>query len=342
MSSELESDVAIAKRPGKRRWHLKLIVLSVALLISLFAAEIALRLTGRFPPPPTTFECLDPDLYEADEDIGYRLIPSRTVTHKYPRRKNPRELTIVSNRHGFRLQREFDEPDDRQRVLVIGDSFVFGLGVEHEERFTNVVEQLRPAWRVDNLGLPGWGADLMLKAFQSIGPAAKPDVVVVCLYTDDFVRVRPFYTGVGFPIPRYKLDGDRLTPISYPKRRLVDALHLTQAISKVRWTYTSIEWNLNEAILDAIHDQAQELDSQLLLVFLPGHFDTDNDQKRRFWLCDYAADRGLPYADLTDSVHAHPIEDLFIKDNFHLNATGNRLVAEELASFLDQQVANSP
>jgi len=37
---------------------------------------------------------------------------------------------------------------------------VLGDGVAAEHRLTEVIEQLEPGWRVDNLGMSGYGVDL--------------------------------------------------------------------------------------------------------------------------------------------------------------------------------------
>src|ERR1700730_8325922 len=114
--------------------------------------EVALRISGRFKPAPYPFVCDRPELFQEFEPYGYRLWPSRTTKYTYPK-ENPRTLTVISNSAGFRSSREFNEPDKRMRVLVVGDSFVFGDGVEESERFTNVLESMQPDWRVDNLGM---------------------------------------------------------------------------------------------------------------------------------------------------------------------------------------------
>src|SRR5437899_3035923 len=53
----------------------------------------------------------------------------------------------------------------RRRILVLGDSFVFGYGVEQEEIFTTVLEGLLPATEVINAGVSGYGTDQELLWF---------------------------------------------------------------------------------------------------------------------------------------------------------------------------------
>jgi len=63
-------------------------------------------------------------------------------------------VTIHSNADGFRGG-DLHERDGRRRIVVLGDSMVFGSGVEERERFTERIEAAEPGWRVENLA---WSA----------------------------------------------------------------------------------------------------------------------------------------------------------------------------------------
>jgi hypothetical protein len=170
--------------------------------------------------------CFRPDLFQ-QVPWGYRLWPSRVFEHRYPP-KGPNIVKVVSNSDGFRSAREFGDADPRERVVVLGDSLVFGEGVDESERFTDVMEQGSPDRRIDNLGMIGYGPDLMLRAFEAVGMWARPDLVVVSIYTDDLRRVAPYYAGVGFPIPRFVLRDGELTTIDYPEPHLWDRTRFFQ------------------------------------------------------------------------------------------------------------------
>ena len=151
----------------------RLVLLIAALALPLAGFEAITRLVGAYVPPGAELTPTRPDLYTPDPDVGYRLHPSLHTTVRYPPR-NPRALSVVSNSDGFRSSRELGEPDARPRILVVGDSFVFGSGVEASERFTEILEWLEPGWRVDNLGMTGWGIDLMVREIETLGPKARP------------------------------------------------------------------------------------------------------------------------------------------------------------------------
>jgi lysophospholipase L1-like esterase len=315
------------------------------------AAEVLVRSTGRFTPPPVDIVSPRADLYQRFDPYGYRLWPSRTMTYQYPR-EHPRELTLKSNSHGFRSRREFDERDDRPRILFLGDSMVFGEGVEESERFTDLLEAWQPAWRVDNLGMTGFGPDLMLRAFEEVGVGLRPRLVVLCLYTDDFRRVAPYYAGAGFPIPRFTLQSGRLTTVAYPTPHIWERLHLTSFVQEAssrllnRAADSNPLMRLNQAIFDRFLDRARGVNAAFALVFIPERRDTPASQMRRKWLRAFAAQKGVGYLDLTDSIHRVGPDQAYIPDNWHLNSKGHEVVADALLRFLSDhmsaQIARTP
>ena len=317
---------------GRAEWLSKLLMIVASLALAVVFAEVALRVSGRYQPPSYPPICLRPGLVEAYQPYGYRLIPSRRTTYLYPH-DHPRTLSLVSNREGFRSSRELEEPDARPRLLVLGDSFVFGDGVEESERFTNVLEAMEPSWRVDNLGMVGWGPDLMLRALEAVGLNVKPRAVVFCMYTDDFRRVRPEYAGTGFLIPRYELESGRLATRPYPKPNFLGRLSISVAAGKILWNYSNWEWDLNRAILDKFEELANQQPFQKVIIFLPGVADTKADQKRRYWLRQYADTHATPFLDLSDPLHKLG-QQVFISGDPHLNPMGHEVVARELDHFL--------
>jgi hypothetical protein len=315
----------------------RFLILACSLALSILAIEATLRWWGRVPIPPDRVVSARPELYQANPAYGYCLWPSLTTTYMYPR-QNPRVLTVRSNRHGFRGGRELDESDVRPRVAILGDSQVFGEGVEESERFTEQLEARKPEWRVDNLGMTGFGPDLMLRAFEQVGRPLLPQVVVLVMYTDDFRRVRPEYAGPGFEIPRFALSSGRLVSIEYPRRTFWTQWSTVAAIRAAAWRASGREWDLNEAILDRFREHARVAPFQFVLVFLPGRSDTPNDVKRRTWLRSYAERTGTLFLDLTDAILHSEGQTAFIQDNQHLNPRGHVVVANQLEGLLSKTV----
>lgn len=308
--------------------------LQTAIVISATAAalgvsEAALRGLDLYAPIAQPVQPAQPDLYQPSPVFGYHLKPSLTTTYRYPRTSDVL-MPLVSNSDGFRSIREFGADDPRLRVLVIGDSFVFGLGVPIEHRLTERLEALEPEWRVDNLGMPGWGLDLMIRALEHIGPKADPDVVVLAVYTDDFRRLLPHYAGLGYAYPKFELIGDELQTVPFRYPRAWERLRIVQGMSKLAWRGDANRYELNEALLDRFLTNARVMQFSPLVAFLPGRSDMPVDQERRAFLHRWSVARGMPYLDLTDAIHGQGVENVYLRDNWHWNAAGHQVAAEEL------------
>jgi len=311
----------------------KLVLAGVSILAALMACELVLRAYDRYPPPPNPFTPRRPELYTADPNVGYTLWPSRTTTYRYPIASDL-DIPLVSNSDGFRNGREFDERDGRTRILVVGDSFVFGDGVRAEERLTEQLEARNPAWHVDNMGMTGWGVDLMIRALEHLGRKADPDVVVLAVYTDDFRRLLPYYAGQGFGFQKFELHGSALTSRPFPYPRWWERLRLVQLLYQWRWQRNPNQWAFNEALLDRFLTDSKDIGFTPVVIFIPGRGDTPEDRERRGFLADWAETRRVAFADLTGPIHGAGVEHTYIRDNWHWSPTGHAIAAEELSALL--------
>jgi lysophospholipase L1-like esterase len=152
----------------------------LSFLVAFAVAEVAVRLISPQEVGPVRFAC-DPDLGE---------IP---VPGQQGERRSPGIFTFrySNNSLGWRGRREYrqEKPTD-YRVLFLGDSFTYGLGVNDDQTFAALVEKGLRADRVSvevmNAGCPGRGTDYELKSFQTVGRKFHPDLVVVGFLANDF------------------------------------------------------------------------------------------------------------------------------------------------------------
>ena len=86
-----------------------------------------------------------------------------------------------ANAKGWRdRERSYDNSDARYRILVMGDSQVFGYTVPEDAQFTRRLEdRLRREEtnaEVINISYPGWSIDQQLVAFRREGIRYRPDM----------------------------------------------------------------------------------------------------------------------------------------------------------------------
>lgn len=74
---------------------------------------------------------------------------------------------------------EYTKDSGTFRILVFGDSFTWGYGVEAEEIYTEVLEdKLGDDFEVINMGVPGYGADQEYLLLKREGIKYAPDLVI--------------------------------------------------------------------------------------------------------------------------------------------------------------------
>jgi lysophospholipase L1-like esterase len=108
-----------------------------------------------------------------------------------------------------------------RRLAVLGDSFVWGFGVEDDQIFTALLARASPTpLEVVNLGVSGYGTDQELLLWRLLGQNFKPDTVLLLVtpYTDVFDVASP--VRYRYPKPVFRLDpaGPVLENVPVPRR----------------------------------------------------------------------------------------------------------------------------
>lgn len=298
-----------------------------AIFFALFLAEVALRALQMYQPPKP-FPARE-EIYQKDESIGYRLWKSTKIDWRYPA-NNPEIAPIISNSDGFRGSRDFDEVDTRERILVVGDSFIFGNGVRQEERLTEQLELLRPDWRVDNLGMSGWGIDLMIRGLEHVGLKTNPKIVVLCVYTDDLRRVHPYYAGMGYRVPKFRLVDDELETIPYPYPNRLQRMRIYQALYPANWKSMQGFYRLNTVLLDRFLENSVAHDFMPVVAFIPGKSFSERDTSNQAFITRWTTDNNVALIDLTDALYEEGVASTYLETDWHWNPTGHRIAAEQI------------
>lgn len=128
------------KRRGRRA-----LTVVFALTVGLVVSELAFRArdSGAFPHL---------NVYEPDAELGTRLRP--LATEKIAFNGNP-VTDVRIGPEGFRGPGLPPRADDE--IIVVGDSQVFGLGVQEDETFSAVLAKALPGRAVINAGVPTYG-----------------------------------------------------------------------------------------------------------------------------------------------------------------------------------------
>jgi hypothetical protein len=155
--------------------------------------------------------------YRHDAELGWFPPPnsSSVVT-------NARTIYVQHNSLGLR-DIEF-VPDARPTIVFLGDSFVWGLDAEADERFSDLLRQRVVSHKIVAAGVSGFGTDQEYLLPQRLWPKIEPAVVVLMFCTqndrqDNSTNIR--YEGYQKPYFEMAADGSlELRGQPVPKSRL--------------------------------------------------------------------------------------------------------------------------
>jgi lysophospholipase L1-like esterase len=163
-----------------KRFGKNLLALVLGTVFAVALAEIALIW---LIPPPAIFREPQPR-FEHDERLGWKLRPGQHgFTIGEP---------VTTNTLGLRSPELPTESSEGElRILILGDSNTFGLGVGQEETYPRRLEALLAARRgagrvtVVNAGVPAYDTGQEVDLLERLLPVVNPSVVVIGFYLND-------------------------------------------------------------------------------------------------------------------------------------------------------------
>lgn len=163
----------------------------IAIFLGLFAAFFILELTVRLALPKALWEFKDAtDDWTIDSRIGWVQKGNLDVI---ARNDTGHWISFKTNADG--LQPSNARPAKLSgtiRVLMIGDSTVVGRAVAEEDRVHRQLEQrlhsIGIRAEVLNAGVQGFSTDQELLLLEKLGPAYRPDIIILAVCTNDFAQ----------------------------------------------------------------------------------------------------------------------------------------------------------
>jgi GDSL-like Lipase/Acylhydrolase family len=186
----------LTQRAGVRRFMVRQtlfwsLLVGFVLLCGVAILEVMLRL---FAPQPYIYP-----RYQYSERYGQVLYPSTVMVAEAP---GQWRFTYTTSEYGFRaptvpVSSRYDLPN----VVVIGDSYSFGIGVDDGQEYPAVLAQLLAGQaNVVNLGVPGYGLTQEIRLYYEFGRSFEPAIVLLQFSNNDpddnlFYRVTDIEDG---------------------------------------------------------------------------------------------------------------------------------------------------
>lgn len=330
-----------------------------------------------------------PGLPEKPKD-DWALVPERVWTEHHPvlgwyhqkqkeafqRVAAGHEVVLHTNSAGFRGLREYTQetPENIMRLVVLGDSFVFGFGVEDSECLTALLEAKHPDLEVINLGVAGFGVDQFLITFRTIAKDYHADYVFIGLYQEDFWRATRAFADSGHAKPYFSLNphGELIlhnVPVPQPfelktnqfpevvHRSFLERFLMKSSIYRIlKRGYVRMaknlrlidpdsteEWILGKAILRQLIHEIRTAGAQPVLFTVP-HKDWAMETRVTSLersILRFAQKEKADLLDMTPAFHEavgkSGVTDYYIQDDWHWTPKGNALAAELIEKYLINQ-----
>ena len=304
--------------------------IAVITIVTLAVLEIALRVVDlRELRDGVSERALG---YQYDAELGWAPIPDSNSSVTNVR-------TIQARHNNLGLRDEDFMLDSKPTIMFLGDSFVWGLDAEANERFTELLKPRIAGYKILAAGVSGYGTDQEYLLLRRLWPKVKPAIVVLIFCTDNdrqdnSTNIR--YEGYQKPYFTMAPDGSLvLQGQPVPKSRL-------QAIKEDWWVRHSWLVRLTRAVYLKIRhpvlyvtDPTEHLVDKIRAFvetngakFLVGVQSTDAG------LVGYLAANHVPFVTF-DGAASYPGAGA----GNHWTPDGHKLVAERLLGLLSAQHA---
>jgi len=172
--------------------------------------EGGLRIFWERPPARVGDGLRNAGLYVRDAALGWRALPNRSVVHKAP----GHDVIVTTNSRGFRDIEHGPKKPGVPRVIVLGDSFPLGYGVEDDENFVCYLREEVPKVEFVNLGVTAYDLRRAHTMLRAIGLGYEPDLVLLSVCQNDICmpeetaylltsKPRPPYDGIKATLDKH-------------------------------------------------------------------------------------------------------------------------------------------
>ena len=272
-----------------------MIGIAVALL---FAAELYVR---TFIPQSVI------PRYVTDGPHGVRInYPNIDIWHTTPEYR----VNIRTNGQNMRSDREFTyaKPPGIKRIVALGDSFTFGIGVDVEDHYLTISEEYfknnNLPIEIINLGVPGFSNAEELIVLQNEAFRYDPDLIILAFYQNDLseniisdlftvsdgelVRKNEEYLpaiklrNALYSVPLYRYLAERSNLLYMVRRVASDFVYKARLNNNAQESTVSLQdekeaaaeradyrRQLTASIIDRIYEVTQEHRVPLVLVDIP-------------------------------------------------------------------------
>jgi hypothetical protein len=184
---------------GGRKLSLWMILIVLTIGVTMVGLELLVRTLS---PQATIYP-----RYQYSERLSQSLFPLTTMVAELP---GAWRFVYTTSEYGFRAPTmAISNRYDRPNIVVLGDSYSFGNGVNDGEEYPALLAGLlTDQANVVNLGVPGYGLTQQIRLFYELGQAYRPAIVLL-QFTDNDPDDNLFYRVTAIEDGRFVFTNDQ-------------------------------------------------------------------------------------------------------------------------------------
>jgi hypothetical protein len=340
------------KRAGFRRLALTTGLIVFSIIVALIVAELITRIVAPQLAPSRADRVL---FWSYDAALGWAHRPNKKG--RFARQDFSVEVSI--NSAGLRDDELMPGKSEQNRMLVLGDSFGWGYGVEHRERFDTLLEQRNPDWDFINASVSGYGTDQQYLWLKENGDKYQADALMLLMYQNDFTNnaaVKQYW----YNKPRFELRGGELELTNVPVPPATIEQRIQRALMGRTYLYGYLylkvvfpleiqrdlarqqrlaqqggataesagSFAVTAELINAIRAYCAQRSMAFVLVSVP------SEPRYREFFADYASTDDIAYLALDETFADKDIRDYLIARDNHWNANGHAIAAAAIEAYL--------
>ncbi len=310
----------------------------VSLVIFLVLLEVSLQIYTRL------FIYYDVEMSRYAADVKQKSDnPKIGHVHTPNARAHLMGVDVSINSDGFRDEEYDSQRNEKYRIVVLGDSLTFGWGVEKEDTFEVLLEEMlsesRPTEMI-NFGHGNYNTEQQVNLFKEKGLKYNPDKVVVFYFIND-AEVTPARSNWAWV--------SKLRSVTFIWSRVRGLLTRSDSGQTFESFYSALYEDdqpgfiaVKESFLE-LQGITEERGIELQVIMLPElHNLVDYPFAAEYAKVATAlSEIGINNIDLTDSFSGYedPTGLWVAMDDAHPNALAHRMIAEYSREFIEKGVA---
>jgi len=338
-----------------------LAVLMTSTVVALLLGEIGLRLMGWSPlyvsPERIQF-------WKYDALLGWAHQPGQEGIFETPQF----QTFVRINQKGLRdREHSYGRLNNIKRILVLGDSFAWGYGVEESKRFSQLLEKSLGVETI-NAGVSGYSTDQELLWFRNEGIKYDPDLVILVFsgndighnqqqlvytiyYKPQFVKEEGQLILKGYPAPRTSPQGRFIYFISqhsaFANLSIQTYFNLLSLYGKLKDNSAKASSSIDKishptrnsfevtiALFDEMRNIAKSKDAQFLIVATDRWWNNPSGETYQDFI-DTVKAGGFLVLDV-ESMPGFDSEEMLIPDDSHWSKAGHEFVAEKIKDSIEK------